>query len=91
MGRRQRDEFLPERKIILEINLDQDNKIRFWDVRYRDVDSGRTFWHAIKILRIAKNQKGKWYYTREKLNIKYSKFPIFQQIIATVNNQISKR
>ena len=83
------DEWHEQKFLIHEVEIEEGNKLKFLDDRHVDNESGRTFWHGIKIQRISKTFKGKWRY-REKINIPYNKFPEFCKIILEVNEKVMK-
>ena len=80
------DEWYESKYLIHEEELEEENKIKILEDEHCDIETDEAFWHGIQIQRISKNEKGRWRY-RERINIPYSKFPDFCEILLKVKQK----
>jgi hypothetical protein len=70
--------------IILKVKeIDKKTRIRILEATLYDVETDEPFWHAVKIQKLYRNEKGRWIY-KDSLNIPFDAFPEFSEMINEV-------
>jgi hypothetical protein len=67
--------------ILLKVKeINENTRIRIVEATCYDIETDEPFWHAIKIQRLYRNEKGRWIY-KGSINIPFEAFSEFCDII----------
>ena len=80
------DNWHQDKVLIREFRLNE-NKYMVNDNSHIDSETDVQIYRSIQIQRSYKTQKGRWYYSGEKINIPFDKFPEFCRIIQEINEK----